>query len=125
MIKAQELNEDLTMSNGNDSGDITIHELARSMQNMADSMSKLSDDLGTLLESDIRRQERETRQQELNQKTDRRLTEIEKWKHSLEISRAKESPGREFLMKYWAFFFVFGSIIVWKVGKTGITSLLP
>lgn len=113
------------MPNQDDLDEMTSRELQRSIQLMAESMTQLSNNVSTLVESDIRRQERETRQQEFNDQIRERVHDLEGWKQNLEVSRAKESQAREALQKYWWVLFLIGGYAVYKLTKNGlITQLL-
>lgn len=76
-------------------------ELVAEIRLLAKSTTEMNDSVKKLVEAEIRRQERDTRQEELNIKTNKRLIQLEQWQHDLEIQRAKESQGRVVITKYW------------------------
>lgn len=114
-----------SMPNRESTDEMTAREMHRSIQTMAESITQLSNNVSTLVESDIRRQERETRQQDFNNHARGRLESLEEWKQDLEIKRASESQGREILNRYWWVLMLIGGYAVYKLTKNGlITQLL-
>ena len=107
------------MPNRESTDEMTAREMHRSIQTMAESITQLSNNVSTLVESDIRRQERETRQQDFNNHARGRLESLEEWKREMEISRAKESQGREILQKYWPILLALGTFITYQIAKAG------
>lgn len=112
------------MPNTSDLDEMTSRELQRNIQLMAESITQLSNNVSTLVESDIRRQERESRQQEFNNQIRDRVHVLENWQKDIEINRAKESQGREVLMKYWWLLMLIGMAATYKLTKTDIITLL-
>lgn len=107
------------MDNQPTNEEMSNRELNRDLQLMATAVTKMSESVSKLVESDIRRQERESRQEEFNNMARDRLHSLEDWKQDLEIKRATESQGREALKKYWPILVAVGSYIIFQVAKTG------
>lgn len=76
-------------------------EVRTEIKQMAASVDKMAGAVQTLVENDIRKQEREDRQSELNERTSSRILKLEEFREEILIKRAKESPAREFLNKNW------------------------
>lgn len=84
-------------------------EITLNLRTMVTAVTELSISVKTLVESDIRRQEREASQlefnnfvrRELREIRDHELKQIKKWQTKLDLERARESHGRNFLTKYW------------------------
>ncbi len=76
-------------------------EVRTEIKQMAASVDKMAGAVQTLVENDIRKQEREDRQIDLNDRTGKRLLKLEEFREDILISRATESSAREFLNKYW------------------------
>lgn len=112
------------MPNTPDPDEMTSRELQRNIQLMAESITQLSNNVSTLVESDIRRQERETRQQDFNNQMRDRVHDLEGWRKDIEISRAKESQGRDMLNRYWWVLMVAGLAAVHWLTKNGVLGIL-
>lgn len=113
------------MGNRPTNEEMSNRELNRDLQLMATAVTKMSESVSKLVESDIRRQERESRQEEFNNMARDRLHSLEDWKQGLEVKRARESQPREVLQKYWWVLFLIGGYAVYKLTKNGlITQLL-
>ncbi len=112
------------MSHNPEPEEMTSRELQRDMQTMAKSITQLAENISKLVESDIRRQERESRQQEFNEQMRNRVRNLEDWKQCIDISRAKESQGRDFLMKYWPILLLIGSIAAFKLTRIDLSAIL-
>ncbi|CAH9016421.1 hypothetical protein VP137E351_P0061 [Vibrio phage 137E35-1] len=112
------------MSHDNDTEEMTSRELQRDMQTMTNSITQLSENISKLVESDIRRQERDLRQQEFNDQIRDRVHDLEDWKQDIVISRAKESQGRDILMKYWPLLLLIGSIAAFKLMRLDLSTIL-
>lgn len=74
-------------------------EVRVEIKQMARSVDKLSNAVQTLVENDIRKQEREDRQAELNDRMGERMLKLENFREEILIKRGEESTSRNWLMK--------------------------
>lgn len=95
-------------------------EVRTEIKQMASSVDKMAGAVQTLVENDIRKQEREDRQVDLNDRTGKRLLKLEEFRENILISRAKESPARDFLNRYWPILSIVAIIATAYVTKTFI-----
>jgi len=74
--------------------DAQMTPMIQAIKDMASSIRKLSD-------AEIRREERESRQDAVNRSFGTRIEALERYRHALEIERAEEKPARTILKKYY------------------------
>lgn len=89
-------------------------EVRSEIKQMARSVDKLSNAVQTLVENDIRKQEREDRQAELNDRMAERVLKLENFREDILIKRSEESSSRNWLMKNYPWLAVLAVIgIAW------------
>jgi hypothetical protein len=81
---------------------------------MTDALREMTVSIKTLTESQIRREERESRQAEINTALFKFKRETEQWRQDLDLKRAAEEPARAWLSKWWP-----------TLGAVGVLSASP
>ena len=95
-------------------------ELVHELKTLSRSMIKMSNSVTTLVESDIRRQEKESRQEEINNRLMIGLSDVTKEVEKIKLSRAEEKQGREALTKWWPVLAIGGAALVYQVTRSGL-----
>lgn len=89
-------------------------EVRSEIKAMAQSVNKMADSVTALVENDIRRQEREDRQAEMNERINDRIHKLENFREDILIKRGEESTSRNWLMKNYPWLAVLAVIgIAW------------
>ena len=101
--------------------DMTDHELATEIRLLTQNSQKTNEILEKLVESDIRRQERDTRQEEFNSRTTADIKELKEWKREIEIQRSAEARGIDTLSKYWWVLLLLGAFVAYHVTNGSIS----
>lgn len=96
-----------------------VRLLAQAQSEQSKNIKKTNELLERLVESEIRREEREHRQEEVNTRTDARLTALEEFKRDIEIKRSGEAKGMEVLGKYWWILLLIGGYVVFEFTRNG------
>ena len=92
-------------------------EVRSEIKQMASSVNKMADAVTMLVESDIRRQEREDRQQETNSRMADDIRLLKNFREDIIVSRAKESPARDWLSKNYPWLVVIAALATAYISK--------
>ena len=92
-------------------------ENARSSARTSECISELTGVVKALAESDIRRQEREDRQQETNSRIIDDVKVLKEFREDIIVSRAKESPARDWLSKNYPWLVVIAALATAYISK--------
>jgi len=88
-----------------------VEKLEVKFTGMVDAVKELTGSVNTLVERDIRSQEKEHRQDEINNRLGGELKEAKKEIDAIKLARAEEAQGRKMLNKYY-----------WVLGLIGLAS---
>lgn len=86
-------------------------EVRQELGQMASSVGKLADSVQTMVEHEIRRQEREDRQSETNRVMGARIQDLEQYRRNDELEKAQGKQMREFLQARWPWLMVLMSAL--------------
>ena len=84
---------------------------------MSKNIAEMAKSIKALAESDIRRQEHEKVQAELNARVIRRLDLLDVEVSNIKLQRASEKQARDFLFKWWPVLLIVMSLLVALVPK--------